>query len=204
VFTGFPADKKKWKGKDSVLMEQVKAISMFIQQDSFWTAQVDQVDIDLQRNFVIIPKTGDHEVLFGDGQDIEKKFKRLFVFYRDVLSKVGWNKYSTLNVQYRGQVVAGRKDLKEVKADTLLARQWIKQMIINSQQKVFDDTLTRARQNPGPLRPVTNASPDTQLMKAQPSEQIESSGKTEETGRNISKPKENKRPRAVMPSQNNK
>lgn len=204
VFTGFPADKKKWKGKDSVLMEQVRNISRFIQEDSFWTAQVEQVYIDLQRNFIIVPKTGNHEVLFGDGRDIEKKFKRLFVFYRDVLSKVGWNKYSTLNVQYRGQVVAGRKDLKEVKADTLLARQWIKQMIINSQQKVLDDTLTRARQNPGLLQPVTMASPDTQSMKAQPSKQIETSGKTVENGRTISKPKENKKPRAVMPSQYNK
>src|SRR4030095_5631689 len=106
--------------------------------------QVEQVDIDLQRNFIIIPKTGDHQVLFGDGQDIEKKFNRLYIFYHDVLSKVGWTKYSTVNVQYKGQLVAGRKDLKEVKADTLLARKWIKQMIINSQQKVLDDTLTRA------------------------------------------------------------
>jgi cell division protein FtsQ len=203
VFTGFPSDRKKWKGKDSILMEKIKNISAFIRQDSFWTAQVEQVDIDMQRKFVIIPKTGDHVILFGDGEDIERKFARLYIFYRDVLSKVGWNKYSSINVQYKGQVAAGRKDVKEVKADTLLARQWIKQMILNSQLKVLEDTLTRAQQNSGPSKPVVPG-PDTPTLKTQPSKQIESSRKAREAGSKDSKPKENMKPRAVMPSKNNK
>ncbi len=204
VFTNFPSDKIKWKGKDSTLMEQVKNISRFIQKDSFWTALIEQVDINIQRNFTMIPKTGDHVILFGDGNNIEKKFRRLFIFYRDVLSKVGWNKYSAVNVQYKAQVVAGRKDIKEVKADTLLARQWIKQIILNSQQELLEDTLTRAQQNPGLVKPATIPDPVTSTTNAQSSKQFQSSGKPEESVGKNPKPREIKKPRAVMPSAKNR
>ncbi|MFN5478002.1 MAG: cell division protein FtsQ/DivIB, partial [Sphingobacteriales bacterium] len=45
VFTGFPSEKTKWKGSDSILLNQMKDISLFLAADSFWMAQIDQIDI---------------------------------------------------------------------------------------------------------------------------------------------------------------
>jgi cell division protein FtsQ len=140
VFTGFPSDRKRWKGKDSLLMNEVKNISLHMLGDPFWMAQVDQVDIDGERNFLMVPKVGKHVVQFGNGQDIDKKFRKLYIFYRDVISKTGWSRYGEINVAYKGQVVATRKDIQAVRADTVLARQWMVQMIRNLKAQAMKDT----------------------------------------------------------------
>lgn len=145
VFTGFPSDRKKWKGKDSVLMHEVRDISLFLQSDPFWMAQIDQVDIDADRNFQMVPKVGKHIVQFGNGQDIEKKFRKLYIFYRDVISKTGWSRYAAVNVGYQGQIVATRKDMQAVKADTVLARQWMAQMIRSLKEQALKDTFNTKR-----------------------------------------------------------
>ncbi len=140
VFTGFPSDRKRWKGKDSLLMTEVKDISLHLLTDPFWMAQIDQVDIDAGRNFQMVPKVGKHVVNFGNGEDIDKKFRKLYIFYRDVISKTGWSRYGEINVGYKGQVVATRKDVQAVRADTVVARQWMVQMIRNLKAEAMKDT----------------------------------------------------------------
>ena len=134
VFTGFPSERSEWKGKDSILMSDIARLAQFIVHDSFWMAQVDQVDINSRSEFELIPKVGDHVVLFGDGQDVKSKFNRLMLFYDQVLSRTGWNSYGLVNVQYSGQVVATRKDRRSVLADTTQAREWMRQLMQKSQR----------------------------------------------------------------------
>lgn len=141
VFTGFPSEKTKWKGSDSILLNQMKDISLFLEADSFWMAQIDQIDINPQKQFVMVPKVGEHTILFGDGEDAAKKFRKLYAFYDEVMSKTGWNQYSTVHVGFRGQVVGTRKDAMEIRSDTTLARQLVKQMIKSQREEALKDTM---------------------------------------------------------------
>jgi cell division protein FtsQ len=141
VFTGFPSEKTKWKGSDSILLNQMKDISLFLAADSFWMAQIDQIDINPQKQFVMVPKVGEHTILFGDGEDAAKKFRKLYAFYDEVMSKTGWNQYSTVHVGFRGQVVGTRKDAMEIRSDTTLARQLVKQMIKSHREEALKDTI---------------------------------------------------------------
>lgn len=141
VFTGFPSERTKWKGSDSILLNQVKDISLFLAADSFWMAQIDQVDINPQKQFVMVPKVGEHTILFGDGNDAAKKFRKLYAFYEEVMSKTGWSRYSTVHVGFKGQVVAARKDAMEIRSDTTLARQLVKQMIKTQREEALKDTI---------------------------------------------------------------
>jgi cell division protein FtsQ len=141
VFTGFPSEKTKWKGSDSILLNQMKDISLFLAADSFWMAQIDQIDINPQKQFVMVPKVGEHTILFGDGEDAAKKFRKLYAFYDEVMSKTGWNQYSTVHVGFRGQVVGTRKDAMEIRSDTTLARQLVKQMIKSQREEALKDTI---------------------------------------------------------------
>jgi len=141
VFTGFPSEKTKWKGSDSILLNQMKDISLFLAADSFWMAQIDQIDINPQKQFVMVPKVGEHTILFGDGEDAAKKFRKLYAFYDEVMSKTGWNQYSTVHVGFRGQVVGTRKDAMEIRSDTTLARQLVKQMIKSQREEALKDTM---------------------------------------------------------------
>ena len=141
VFTGFPSEKTKWKGSDSILLNQMKDISLFLEADSFWMAQIDQIDINPQKQFVMVPKVGEHTILFGDGEDAAKKFRKLYAFYDEVMSKTGWNQYSTVHVGFKGQVVGTRKDAMEIRSDTTLARQLVKQMIKSQREEALKDTM---------------------------------------------------------------
>jgi cell division protein FtsQ len=110
VFTGFPTDAVQLQKADSQLTASIVDISRFVLNDPFWMAQVEQVDISGDRKFEIIPKLGDHVIDFGEGTDVEKKFGKLMAFYKEGLSRVGWNNYTRINVAFENEVVCTRKD----------------------------------------------------------------------------------------------
>jgi cell division protein FtsQ len=98
------------------LLYSIFRLANFINKNEFWKAQVEQINIE-NNNFQIIPKAGDHIIVFGDANNIEKKFKKLFNLYQQGLPKVGWNKYESLDLRYEGQIIAKRKQefIKQIK-----------------------------------------------------------------------------------------
>lgn len=110
VFTNCPLDKTKWNSSDSLLLQDVKTISEFVTANEFWMAQVAQINYNNKKQFEFVPTIGNHVVVLGDGSNLDAKFKKLYIFYKEVLAKAGWNLYSAIDVQYKGQVVATRKD----------------------------------------------------------------------------------------------
>jgi cell division protein FtsQ len=166
VFTGFPIVHSGWTRSDSSLLQDIKNVSQFISGNPFWMAQIAQVDINSAENFEMIPTIGDHIILFGDGRDIEKKFRRLYIFYSNVLSKIGWNKYAAINVQFKGQVVATRREgiSKNAAKDTTRVNLLLNQMMARSpQQWMGSDTQHRALPNYPATRPVATSNTATPL-----------------------------------------
>jgi len=151
VFTGYPAAKIRLQGRDSVLTRDILRLSDLIRQDTFWSAQVAQVNIRADRTFELMPEVGSHRVTLGDGSDIEGKLHRLFVFYREVLSRTGFDKYSRIDVSYAGQVVGIKKGSEESRYDSVQGMNNIRQLILSAQQ-LQQDTL---RQNIRPLERST-------------------------------------------------
>ncbi|MFZ9388502.1 MAG: hypothetical protein ACO25B_11545 [Chitinophagaceae bacterium] len=107
VFTGFP-DRKRYTGADSLLIRDVTNTALYIRENPFWMSQVAQIDITSDGKMELIPVVGNHLVRLGDGENIPAKFNRLLIFYRQVLSKTGFDKYKLIDVQYKGQVVVSR------------------------------------------------------------------------------------------------
>lgn len=109
VFTSFPVNKDSAGVKDSAVLQDVKHIAQYIQQDSFWMAQVAQVDITPKHTYELIPVLGNQVINLGTADELETKFKKLFAFYQQVWSKTGFEKYERVDLQYEGQVVAVRR-----------------------------------------------------------------------------------------------
>jgi cell division protein FtsQ len=55
------------------------------------------------------PLIGNQQIELGDGTDYENKFHRLFIFYKDVIAKTGFEKYVSINLAFANQVIATRK-----------------------------------------------------------------------------------------------
>ena len=136
VFTGFP-DKKVYSAKDSLLFTDVKNLAIYIKNDSFWMSQVAQVNITADRNFELSPVVGNHLIKLGNGKDIEKKFNRLMIFYKQVLAQKGFDSYSTIDVQYTGQVVGTKRGSEKNKVDTVMLKRRVDEML-RQMQKQYD------------------------------------------------------------------
>ena len=134
VFTGYPSARAGRQHPDSLLKAGILRVSAFIRQDSFWMAQIAQVNITPERTFELEPEIGDHRIGFGDGNDVGPKFHRLFLFYQQVLSKVGFEKYARIDVSYAGQVVATKKGSGGNRYDSLQGMNNIRQLIRAAQQ----------------------------------------------------------------------
>lgn len=80
-----------------------------IQSDPFWSAQIEQIDVADDGTFTLIPKLGDHKILFGSIAHMEEKFRKMQIFYNEGLSYSGWNTYTTFNLDYAGQIVCEQK-----------------------------------------------------------------------------------------------
>ncbi len=199
VFTGFPSEKVLPKSKDSALLHQIKNLALFINENPFWMAQVDQVDINQQRIFEITPKVGDHQIIFGDGNDIEKRFRKLEVFYNQVMSKSGWSDYSVLDVQFDGQLVATKRKNAYHKSDTVYSKRWMKEWQQISRLMLKADSLNRVAATPQVVSNPDPANPGTQPMKTSPSKKNPDPGKSKNSGSTGSVPAETPEPKAVMP-----
>jgi cell division protein FtsQ len=129
VFTGFTSDKKIMAASDSALLGDVVKVAKFIVADSFWMAQVAQIDITSNGNFEMTPVVGDQVIVIGDADDLQEKFDRLFTFYKQAWLQNGINKYEKIDVQFDGQVVGVKRGSIKATIDTTKASQMIEELI---------------------------------------------------------------------------
>ncbi len=53
----------------------------------------------------MIPTIGETKIEFGRPMNIEKKFEKLSVFYTRIIPAEGWNKYTTVKLRFKNQIV---------------------------------------------------------------------------------------------------
>lgn len=85
---------------------QILEMIEFINEDKFWKAQVAQLDINAAGKIFIYPQITGQRVEFGRPENIEEKFNKLMIFYKDILPQRGWTRYERVNLEYDGQVIA--------------------------------------------------------------------------------------------------
>lgn len=105
---------------DSVTLQKLYSLAAFINRDTFLTSLIEQIVVNNQREFELIPSLGNHTILLGDIDELNEKFSKLKIFYRDGLNHVGWNNYSQVNLKYRNEVYCTKRTISEpVKAVTV-------------------------------------------------------------------------------------
>ena len=87
------------------IIDDLFVLAQFINKNEWWTAQIQQIYVDENGELELIPRVGDHRIILGDVNDLEEKFNKLMIFYRQGLSKTGWNEYKTINLKFENQVV---------------------------------------------------------------------------------------------------
>jgi len=90
-------------------LKDLYLLSSFINSNSFLKAQIVQIYLKENGDLELIPRVGNQEILFGKAENIKEKFDKLMIFYKQGLSKTGWNGYKRINLKYNKQVVCTKK-----------------------------------------------------------------------------------------------
>jgi len=92
------------------ILKDIYYLVNYINDDKFWSALIDQIYVDGNDEIDLIPRTGNQVVHLGTAENYEGKLRNLEAFYDKVLPKVGWNKYSVINLEFKDQIVCKRRD----------------------------------------------------------------------------------------------
>lgn len=85
--------------------KNLAVLGRFIQHDTFWNRQIQQVNVLANGEIELIPRVGNHVILLGEATHVRKKLNRMRLFYTEGLDKVGWNKYGIINLKYDNQII---------------------------------------------------------------------------------------------------
>jgi len=83
---------------------------VFLQNNKFWNAQIEQINVTPEKEIELIPRVGDHIVFLGKIDNFEEKLNRLKIFYEKALNKVGWNKYARISLEFSNQIICTKKE----------------------------------------------------------------------------------------------
>jgi len=117
ISTKFPINNKtnvldiesKTQG-NRVVQADLYKLAKYVNNNKFWNAQIQQIFVNFSGDFELIPRVGANVILFGDYNDCENKFNNLMSLYKHGLPAVGWNKYETINLKYKGQVICTKRE----------------------------------------------------------------------------------------------
>ena len=95
--------------KTHTLLDDFYSMARFILADEFWSAHVEQIYVNNHGEMELVPKVGNHKIIFGTSYQMEEKFWKLKTFYKEGLNFTGWESYDTLNLKFENQVVCTKK-----------------------------------------------------------------------------------------------
>lgn len=147
VFTAFPAEKTTGLNQHTrEILNGVQRLSLFLLQDTSWMAQIKQVAVTPDGGFELLPVSEKYIIEFGTAENYENKFNRLSLFNKQILSKVGLDKYNRIDVRFDKQVVAGRNG-SSAKMDSLQTIKNIQKMIADATKLPADSLFTPVEKN---------------------------------------------------------
>ncbi|MFY8003454.1 MAG: cell division protein FtsQ/DivIB [Chitinophagaceae bacterium] len=162
VVTNLPVIGKNMTAVDSSLYKGIISLANHVAADSFWNAQVAQINVTQAATIEVIPSFGNHIIELGEPTDIPKKLKKLQAFYTQIWIKKGINTYAKLNAAYNNQVIAIQANNSIENIDTAKSQAIVEQLTQPSFNTVLVDTIAKARStaiktvNLNPISPKTN------------------------------------------------
>ncbi len=107
----YDADKTNGIKRISML-DDLYYLAKVIYNDSLLYPLIEQVYVNDENYFELIPKIDDVVIVFGDTTNMLEKVKKLKTFYTQVLNKNTWNSFSVVNLIYKNQIVCKKRNIE--------------------------------------------------------------------------------------------
>lgn len=94
-------------GRITVSMAKGKMFDFitFLEENPFWNAQIEQIYVRDDMKIELVTRVGDAIIVLGRLDNFESKLKKLNKLYTKGFNIIGWNKYTTIDLQYKDQIV---------------------------------------------------------------------------------------------------
>ena len=80
----------------------------YINRNDFYKKQISQIDVLKDGEIIMIPQITKQKIYFGNTDNMEIKFKKLELFYKNILPTKGWNYYESVNLKFKNQIVCNK------------------------------------------------------------------------------------------------
>lgn len=105
ILEGRHAEALMKKGEIGEEMPELMNLIRFINEDEFWSAQITQLELNSRSDINLYQQVGSQIIEFGDAHELESKFERIEIFYKEIQPRKGWNAYSKVSVKFKDQIV---------------------------------------------------------------------------------------------------
>lgn len=80
----------------------------YINSNDFYKKQISQINVLKDGEIIMIPQITKQKIYFGNTDNMEIKFKKLELFYKNILPTKGWNYYESVNLKFKNQIVCNK------------------------------------------------------------------------------------------------
>jgi cell division protein FtsQ len=97
-------------------LDDIYWISNYVCKDPLFQSLIGQIQVEKNGDLLLIPLVGGHVINFGSANsksEVENKFEKLKVFYKEAMPFEGWRKYEEISLKYDGQIVCKKKKTNE-------------------------------------------------------------------------------------------
>ena len=95
--------------KKEFAKKELYEFALFLEDNEFWNQQIEQIHVAQNGDIELIPRVGNQNIVLGSLTDYKEKLNNLMLFYEQAIPKVGWEKYHTINLKYKNQIVCTKK-----------------------------------------------------------------------------------------------
>ncbi|MCG6187910.1 cell division protein FtsQ/DivIB [Maribellus maritimus] len=90
-------------------VEKLLPFILYLKEDEFWEAQIEQIHLENNGDVLLIPLVGDQIIELGKLENYEAKLRNMRAFYNQVLAANNWDKYKSVSLKYSNQIVAKKR-----------------------------------------------------------------------------------------------
>lgn len=95
---------------ETILVKNLVRIVEHVRGNELWENQIVQMYVNQDKDIELIPRVGKEVLLIGNADSLDSKLRRLELYYKNILPKVGTEAYSRINVKYGGQIICERRE----------------------------------------------------------------------------------------------
>lgn len=95
---------------ESEWASKIYELAIYIEQNPFWDSMVEQIYVDKKGVVYLTARVGSTEIIFGNIENIDYKFRKLNTFYNKVIPAAGWDRYKSVDLSFGSQLVCKKRE----------------------------------------------------------------------------------------------